>query len=69
MEKFERAKEFLKKMGPSYGLGTSIEALDDAGRETLKEIYKSDANWNSKGEILVHPPKSLLAGRMVFELR
>eukprot|EP00775_Hariotina_reticulata_P006818 gene6818-7034_t len=65
---YNRALEFLHTCGSQYGLPSSLTEFDAEGLQLLQESYASDPNWSSKGDLLVHQPPALRAGRIVAEL-
>lgn len=68
VEQHERATTFLKQSGAGFGLPSDINDLSDEQRETAADLYGSDPSWSSKGDARFTAPKSIRAGRIVFEL-
>lgn len=51
---FLRAEEFLTQNGASYGFSTEhVDGLQEAERETLKDLYEADPSWTAKGQSLI----------------
>ncbi|EKX41813.1 hypothetical protein GUITHDRAFT_112230 [Guillardia theta CCMP2712] len=64
MTSFPRHGRFLKTSGKQYGLvGETPSDLDDEGKESMLEMYKTDP-MSSEGPIRSAPPPSLRAGRL-----
>eukprot|EP00299_Pterocystis_sp_00344_P004991 c1629_g1_i1.p1 GENE.c1629_g1_i1~~c1629_g1_i1.p1 ORF type:complete len:250 (+),score=56.62 c1629_g1_i1:36-752(+) len=68
VKSFNRAREFLKEVGPSRGFEDSLEALDGDTIEILQEMYQSDPKWLARGPMRVTAPTPLRAGRIEIQL-
>lgn len=65
---YGRCESFLKENGAKYGLPADPSALDDEGRETVKDLYAADPAWGKKGEMRVDAPPAPRAGRIEIRL-
>eukprot|EP01139_Manchomonas_bermudensis_P014930 Amastigsp_a509198_26.p1 type:complete len:243 gc:universal Amastigsp_a509198_26:937-209(-) len=65
---YARGQAYMAEAGRNYGLGTTLEDLDDAGRESIAEMYAADPSWAQRGPVRLVPPAPLRAGRLVIEL-
>eukprot|EP00743_Colponemidia_sp_Colp-15_P006742 GILK01007269.1.p1 GENE.GILK01007269.1~~GILK01007269.1.p1 ORF type:complete len:238 (-),score=23.98 GILK01007269.1:114-827(-) len=65
---FDRTTQFVKQNSAAYGLPDDVLSLDDAGKETVSELYNSDPQWVQKGPMRFAPPEPLTVGRIVIRL-
>eukprot|EP00455_Lapot_gusevi_P018206 TRINITY_DN1988_c0_g1_i2.p1 TRINITY_DN1988_c0_g1~~TRINITY_DN1988_c0_g1_i2.p1 ORF type:complete len:242 (-),score=34.34 TRINITY_DN1988_c0_g1_i2:67-792(-) len=64
---FERAQEFARTNGASYGMKTSVLEMGEEEKEALKDIYLSNPALASL-PIRLDPPQSLRVGRLVIQM-
>jgi len=68
-QEYQRGKRFLKLVGDANNLGTSLEELDEPGREKLLSLFSAaDIAWTNQGSIRTHAPTSPHVGRLIIEL-
>ena len=65
---YERGAAFMAERGEAYGMGSSVDALDDDGAATMAALYAAEPAWAARGPVAAVPPPSLRTPRLVFEL-